>query len=247
MSNTELWSKVERIPAEHTKPITGKSYSGTSPRPHYMIRLATEVFGPCGIGWGFTFEDRIEDGAMIEPGFPAKMSIAKVKVWYIWNGQRGEVEHIGGTEFAGKRKNGALFTDEDAPKKSVTDGLIKALSLIGFAGDIFIGRFDDSKYVEELKAEARDEKARAVNVKPAPRPAQGLRVPSPLEDQSIKWQDWARSVNELIKTATDFDGPERILKENSAALDELAKVSKVAHDTIAERAMQMTMKLRSAA
>jgi hypothetical protein len=39
------------------------------------------------------------------------------------------------------------MVDEDAGKKSVTDGMVKCLSMIGFAGDIFSGRWDDSKYV----------------------------------------------------------------------------------------------------
>ena len=35
----------------------------------------------------------------------------------------------------------------DAPKKSATDGMVKCLSMLGFAGDIFSGQWDDSKYV----------------------------------------------------------------------------------------------------
>lgn len=151
MSNLDLWNKVEKTDPKHTKPITGKSYQGTSPKPHYLIHKATETFGPVGIGWGFSIVDeRIEDGAGGE-----RMHIARVKVWYEWDGKRGEVEHIGGTQFSGTRSSGKPFTDEDAPKKSVTDALIKALSMIGFAGDIFMGRYDDSKYVDELKTEAR--------------------------------------------------------------------------------------------
>jgi hypothetical protein len=49
--------------------------------------------------------------------------------------------------------NGRFLVDEDAPKKSVTDGMVKCFSLIGFAGDIFSGRWDDSKYVQELREE----------------------------------------------------------------------------------------------
>lgn len=152
----ELWNTVEKTPHEHTKAITGKSYSGTSPKPHYLVRKATETFGPCGIGWGFTVEERVEDGALFAPGFYERLHIAKVTVWYKWNGERGEVTHIGGTPFSGQRASGKPYSDEDAPKKSVTDALVKALSMIGFAGDIFMGRYDDSKYVNELKDEARE-------------------------------------------------------------------------------------------
>lgn len=149
--NLALWESVETTPPSQTKAITGKSYQGTSPKPHYLVHKATETFGPCGIGWGFTIEDeRIEEGAGGE-----RMHIARVKVWFKWNGERGEVEHIGGTQFSGTRRNGNPFTDEDAPKKSVTDALVKALSMIGFAGDIFMGRYDDSKYVSDLREDER--------------------------------------------------------------------------------------------
>lgn len=154
--NLALWQAVEKTPVEHTKAITGKSYSGTSPKPHYLVRKATETFGPCGIGWGFTVDERVEAGAMIDADHFEKMHIAKVTVWYEWGGKRGEVTHVGGTPFSGKRASGKPYTDEDAPKKSVTDALVKALSMIGFAGDIFMGRYDDSKYVNDLRDEARE-------------------------------------------------------------------------------------------
>lgn len=151
--NLALWNAVEQTPPSQVKPITGKAYQGTSPKPYYLVQKATETFGPIGIGWGFSIVDeRIEEGAGGE-----RMSIARVKVWFKWNGERGEVEHIGGTSFSGIRSSGKPFTDEDAPKKSVTDALIKALSMIGFAGDIFMGRYDDSKYVADLKAEEREQ------------------------------------------------------------------------------------------
>lgn len=155
----DLWRAVEHTPPSHTKQITGKAYSGTSPKPHYLVMKATETFGPCGIGWGFTvLSERIEDGAGGD-----KLHIAHVRVWYIWDGQKGVVEHIGGTPFSGTRKSGASYIDEDAPKKSVTDALVKALSMIGFAADIFIGRYDDSKYVAEARDDERRQEREAGN------------------------------------------------------------------------------------
>lgn len=154
--NLKLWEAVERTDPKQVKPITGKPYKGTSPKPYYLVQKATETFGPCGIGWGFHIvSERVEDGSAGD-----KVHIAHVRLWYVWDGKRGELDHVGQTMFAGKNKNGP-YTDEDAPKKSVTDALVKALSMIGFAGDIFIGRYDDSKYVQELHDEAR-------NTNPAP-------------------------------------------------------------------------------
>ena len=149
--NLALWNAVEKTDPSQTKAITGKPYRGTSPKPYFLIHEATKTFGPCGIGWGFTIvNERVEDGGKAGD----KLHIAHVRVWYIWQDKRGEVEHIGQTMFSGTNKNG-LYTDEDAPKKSVTDALIKALSMIGFAGDIFMGRYDDSNYVNEIADEFR--------------------------------------------------------------------------------------------
>jgi len=147
-TNLTLWRAVEKTPPDQTKAITGKPYKGTSPKPYWLVQKATETFGPCGIGWGFEIvSERVEDGATGD-----KVHIAHIRLWYEYGSKRGVVEHVGQTMFAGKNKNGP-YTDEDAPKKSVTDAVVKALSMIGFAGDIFMGRYDDSKYVSDLRAE----------------------------------------------------------------------------------------------
>jgi len=203
--NLALWQSVERTDPKHVKGITGKSYQGNSPKPYYLVHKATETFGPCGIGWGFTIEDeRIEEGAGGE-----RMSIARVKVWFKWDGERGEVEHIGGTSFSGIRASGKPFTDEDAPKKSVTDALVKALSMIGFAGDIFMGRYDDSKYVAEVREEfsARPSAPPEVDetYSPPPRKANGLPEVGWREDGSRTsfWLNKNGTIEDLRKELFD--------------------------------------------
>jgi hypothetical protein len=54
----------------------------------------------------------------------------------------------------GKLKN----PDTDAFKKASTDGLTKLLSHLGFNADVFLGMFDDNKYIAGLKKE-QDEAA----------------------------------------------------------------------------------------
>jgi len=39
-------------------------------------------------------------------------------------------------------------------KKATTDGITKCLSMLGFNADVFLGKFDDNKYVQELKNKA---------------------------------------------------------------------------------------------
>ena len=150
MSNKELWDRVCKTDPKHVKPITGKDYSGNSPKPYWIIERLTEEFGPCGIGWGYTIDsERFERFSETDC-----LHIAKVTLWYSLNGlSRGEITQMGQTKATYVTSKGAFKVDEDAPKKSVTDALVKCASYLGFAGDIFSGRWDDSKYVAGLRKE----------------------------------------------------------------------------------------------
>ena len=64
------------------------------------------------------------------------------------------------------RKTGAL--DDEAPKKAMTDAMTKALSHLGVSADVFLGMFDNSKYVEKVAAEYKSlnkSKVTEMNVK----------------------------------------------------------------------------------
>lgn len=159
MSNDKkaLWLRVCKTDPNHVKPITGKQYKGNSPKPYWIVERLTEEFGPCGIGWGFTIlNERMERLAENEV-----LHVAVVRLWYELGGKRGELEQIGQTKAVYEKSAGGLMIDEDAPKKSVTDALVKCASYLGFAGDIFSGRWDDSKYVAELRKEFDNPKGMA--------------------------------------------------------------------------------------
>lgn len=148
--NLSLWDRVVMTDPKAVKPITGKSYKGNSPKPYWLIERATQEFGPVGIGWGVTVKserfERMSDTDVLH--------VAVVSIWYVFDGKRSETfDQMGGTKACYKTSSGSLLVDEDAGKKSVTDGMVKCLSMIGFAGDIFSGRWDDSKYVEQAREE----------------------------------------------------------------------------------------------
>lgn len=151
MDNTALWKRVFTTDPRAVKPITGKQYAGNSPKPYWIVEQLTAQFGPCGIGWGFTIlNERFERFSDTDT-----LHIAAVRFWYVLDGQRGELEQIGQTKASYTTSSGKFMLDEDAPKKSVTDALVKCASYLGFAGDIFSGRWDDSKYVAEAGKEWR--------------------------------------------------------------------------------------------
>lgn len=143
MDNMKLWQSVCVTAPHAVKAIAGKQYKGNSPKPYWIIQRATETFGPCGLGWGINvLNERFERFG------DEALHVASVRVWYVLDGKRGEVEQMGQTRAAYTTAAGKYMVDEDAPKKSVTDGMVKCLSMLGFAGDIFSGQWDDSKYVE---------------------------------------------------------------------------------------------------
>lgn len=157
--NMTLWKSVCVTDPAAVKPITGKQYKGNSPKPYWIIQRATEVFGPCGIGWGIeVVKERFE-----RFGDTESLHVAQVLVWYVIDGKKGHIEQMGQTRSSYTTKDGKFIVDEDAPKKSVTDGMVKCLSMLGFAGDIFSGQWDDSKYVEWAAEETRRREAPTLN------------------------------------------------------------------------------------
>lgn len=161
---SEIWDKVFSTDPAYTRSFSRKGgFSGTAITPTYLAMKATKIFGPMGIGWGMDIlqEDFLE-GAPLgwDPNgnFWGREIIhrLKVKLWYVvksnsGESQKGEIVHFGQTTFVGKTQHG-IFTDEEAPKKSLTDGMSKCLSLLGFGADVHMNLFSDVKYVEGLQA-----------------------------------------------------------------------------------------------
>lgn len=147
-----LWNRFADIDPKFTKPISGRDYGGTSPNPQYVIRCLTELFGPVGKGFGWTVlaEDFKELGGTY-------LHWCRIKFW--WKDDDGEhgVEEYGQTKAAYVTSKGTMRVDEDAPKKSLTDAIVKGASHVGIAANIFLGRWDDQKYVAEVNEEYRRE------------------------------------------------------------------------------------------
>lgn len=130
--NMDLWDKVEKTDPKYTKNV-GTRGGFTAINAMYQVREMTRQFGVIGEGWGFSYE-------LVFP--PNNTVIAKVTLWH--GSKENQVHQAGqkNMDYSGK-------PDEDAIKKSITDGLTKCISLLGFNADIFLGQWDDNKYVEQ--------------------------------------------------------------------------------------------------
>jgi hypothetical protein len=144
MKNLELWSKVEKTNPEYTKKANVKGNLLTSIAPQYQIKQATEQFGVYGIGWGFR--------SMEFDYTLANIGMATFKAVFYF--PDGEFEIVNSVQLY---KDGAQTKiDDDFAKKVETDTLTKALSKLGFNADIFLGKFDDTKYVQQMKQEFKE-------------------------------------------------------------------------------------------
>lgn len=160
-TNMHIWEKVSTTDTRYTKAAEVGGQKITSLNGTAMIMKATEMFGPVGIGFGWSIiEERFDEGSEMVSGEGDKRLVLgrelnhtiKIRFWYELDGKRGEIEQYGCTRYLYKSKFGTT-TDGEAPKKSLTDAIKKSLSMLGFSADVFLGMFDDAEYVNQLKDE----------------------------------------------------------------------------------------------
>jgi hypothetical protein len=167
--NLNLWRQVEKTDPQYTKSFQRGGFRGTAINATYLAKRATEVFGPMGIGWGLeVLDEQVLSGALLdEAGTREQVHKVRVKLWYRWGGERGEVQQYGQTLLVGRNRLG-VYTDEEAAKKSLTDAMSKCLSLLGFSADVYLGRYDDNKYLQEITAEFAEKREREAHERSRP-------------------------------------------------------------------------------
>ena len=156
--NLSVWCRVEKTPVRFSKEFKQRGgFEGTAVNPHYLYRLATELFGPVGVGWGFEIvREEIINGLPLavihEIPVYERIHTLDVLFWYMQDGKRAEVPGRGHTLVTYKTKSG-ITTDSEYGKKSITDALSRAMAYIGFGADIRMGLYDSGEYVEMLERE----------------------------------------------------------------------------------------------
>jgi len=136
-NNMRIWDAVSKTDPKYTKTVNQRG-GFTAIAAQSQIMAATAQFGPIGIGWGYdTGAPIIQEGLVIIP----------VTLWHGTREQKfGPIYGCAELKFGSK-------PDHDAPKKATTDAITKGLSQLGFNADVFLGLYDDNKYVECVKGE----------------------------------------------------------------------------------------------
>ncbi len=142
MENLEFWDKVEKTDPQHTKSANVRGNKITAIAPQRQIKNATEQFGMYGKAWGFkelSFDYTLTEltGIVVFHG-----------VFYYPSGEFPIAASI-----SAYRDGARMKPDADFAKKVETDALTKALSKLGFNADVFMGLYDDHKYVQMMQDE----------------------------------------------------------------------------------------------
>ncbi len=152
---TEIWDKLCETDPKYTKGFKkGGGFSGTAINPTYGIKKLTEAFGPCGVGWGTEIvQNYFYEGRWLSERDREVIHTVILKLWFeSVKDEKAEIKHVigvGTTTFVGANKHG-IYTDEEFFKKTMTDALSNASKQLGLSADIFMGLYDDSKYLNEV-------------------------------------------------------------------------------------------------
>ena len=148
--------------------------------------MATEQFGAYGSTWGFKNIDITYD--LLEKG----LVVFQADFFY----PTGTFPAINTISIY--RDNAQTKLDDEFAKKVETDSLTKCLSKLGFNADIFLGQFDDMRYVEtrtkqEAVKKAKTQQQLAEEAKPL------VDKCKTVEELGMLWGTLAPNVQGLLK------------------------------------------------
>lgn len=143
MENMELYNAFRAVPEEAKKPIQAGRLKGmTDINPMWRIKRLTERFGPCGKGWKYDIIRR-----EFVPGAGGEMAVI-LDILLFYRLDTGEwsdgIPGTGGSMYIANERNG-LHTDDEAPKKALTDAISVAAKALGIGADVYFER-DRTKY-----------------------------------------------------------------------------------------------------
>ena len=195
--NMKIWETLSKTNPNYTK--TAPSNYGkiiTTIDPMYQIQMMTDLFGPVGLGWKYKVDYKYIDGLVF----------AEVTIKYFTN-EWHEYGPVCSVQNLSKSNN---KLDDEAPKKAMTDAMTKAFSHLGMSADVFMGKFDDSKYVEQMKEEFSQ-----------PKPTNKIpqQKPSGTAHANVDMDIDMNQVRDAIKSINDIYALRKFRKENPGLFD----------------------------
>lgn len=154
MDNLTMYKKYAQPPADALKEFNNGRFKGTDINPMWRIKVLTEEYGECGIGWYCVpirhWTERAEYDAIVMGETKHMLDIAvfyEVELYVKRNGEWSKpIYGVGGNLFSEySRKQGRIITSDEAYKMAYTDALGIACKALGIGADVW-WKSNDSKY-----------------------------------------------------------------------------------------------------
>lgn len=142
MNNLDLYNSVRSVPDNAKKEIKGGRLSGkTDINPMWRIKVLTEQFGPCGMGWKYAIiKKQIEKADNGEAA-----AFVDIDLFVKFDGQWSEaIPGTGGSSFVAQESKGPFVSDE-CYKMALTDAISVACKALGIGADVY-WEADKTKY-----------------------------------------------------------------------------------------------------
>ncbi len=203
LTGLTLAQVAERLDAELPKDAYTAVPGGaglTDIDPGYMRKVLTEVFGMCGIGWGYSYEPNdlvvmVEERTNKE-NKKRRVHVASLKrlcLWYKLNGTG--VVHICNVYASGGSDNDV---EGYAMSGAITNAIGKAVSNLGFQESVYLGKRSHTTVGKKPAAQSKPAAtaSKSAASKPAPTPKVEAKAGS---DEIV--DDPAQQVASVGKTA----------------------------------------------
>ena len=155
--NLQIYNLVRNVPSEALKTIGAGRLKGMNDiNPMWRIKVMTEQFGPCGLGW----RDEITKQWLETYGDEVKC-FCNINLYIKVDGEWSEaIPGTGGSSFVSAERNGPYVSDE-AHKMALTDALSVAMKALGVGASIYFEKDADYGTKYEPRAQATQQSTQA--------------------------------------------------------------------------------------
>mgnify|MGYP001157656184 FL=1 len=154
MENMEIYDTCRSVPESAKRAITAGRLKGkTDINPMWRIKLLTERFGACGIGWYYKPVRK-----WLETCGNEVAAFVDIELYVKIDGEWSmPIAGTGGSMFAAKQKE-SIYVSDECYKMATTDAISVACKQLGFGADVYWDA-DRTKYTDPSAAPAMQQVA----------------------------------------------------------------------------------------
>lgn len=134
MNNMEVYNAFAEVPANAKKTIgAGRLKGMTDINPMWRIKMLTERYGPCGVGWYYDITDK-----QVVTGADGVICVfLDIKLYVKENGEWSKgIPGTGGSQLVAKETKG-MYTNDECFKMALTDAISVACKALGMGANVY--------------------------------------------------------------------------------------------------------------